>query len=133
MIGADTHIQPRCQLSAYLGSVHIGKRAEIAPNCAFYPYDHAMRSGIPIRSQPLISRGDIVIGDDVWLGFGAIVLAGVRIGDGAVIGAGAVVTQDVPSEAIAVGVPARVVRHRSDLDSSVVLPPAAAVAQGQPG
>jgi acetyltransferase-like isoleucine patch superfamily enzyme len=50
------------------------------------------------------------------LGFGVIVLSGVRIGKGAVIGAGSVVTQDIPDNAIACGNPARVVKMRSDLD-----------------
>jgi acetyltransferase-like isoleucine patch superfamily enzyme len=53
--------------------------------------------------------------DDAWLGYGVIVLDGVRIGKGAVVGAGAVVTHDIPEGAIAVGVPARVVKMRSDL------------------
>lgn len=53
--------------------------------------------------------------DGAWLGVGVIVLGGVRIGAGAVIGAGSVVTQDVPDGAIAVGVPARVVKMRSEL------------------
>lgn len=54
------------------------------------------------------------IGNDVWIGFGAIVISGVTIGDGAVIGAGAVVTRDVPAYAIVAGVPARVVKYRFD-------------------
>ena len=61
------------------------------------------------------TKGGIVIEDDVWLGFGVIVLDGVRIGKGAVIGAGAVVTKDIPEGAIAAGIPARVIKMRSDL------------------
>ena len=114
-IGTGTHIQPRCQISAYKGSVHIGKRGEIAPNCAFYPYDHSFLPGVPIRKQPLKSKGDIIIRDDVWLGFGVIVLDGVHIGNGAVIGAGSVVTKNIPAESIAVGNPARIVKTRSEL------------------
>ena len=57
-----------------------------------------------------------MIDDDAWLGYGVIVLDGVKIGKGAVIGAGSVVTRDVPDETIAVGVPARVVKRRCDLD-----------------
>ena len=53
----------------------------------------------------------IVIGDDVWIGGGGIVLAGVTIGDRSVIGAGAVVTRDVPSDVVVVGNPARIVRR----------------------
>jgi len=51
-------------------------------------------------------------GSDVWIGFRAIVLSGVTIGDGAVIGAGAVVTADVPSYSVVVGNPAKVIRYR---------------------
>jgi phosphonate metabolism protein (transferase hexapeptide repeat family) len=56
----------------------------------------------------------VTIGPDVWLGHGVVVMPGVRIGTGAAIGSGAVVTKDVPPYAIAVGVPARVIRYRVD-------------------
>jgi acetyltransferase-like isoleucine patch superfamily enzyme len=112
-IGANTDIQPRCQISAYLGSVEIGCGVQIAPNCAFYPYDHGIAPGRSIRSQPLTTKGGITVGDDAWLGFGVIVLDGVRIGHGAVIGAGSVVTESVPDGAIAAGVPARVIGSRA--------------------
>ena len=57
-------------------------------------------------------KGDIMIGNDVWIGYEAVILAGVTIGDGAVIGARAVVTKDVPPYDIVGGVPARVIRSR---------------------
>jgi acetyltransferase-like isoleucine patch superfamily enzyme len=114
-IGPETHIQPRCQISAYKESIQIGSRVEIAPNCAFYPYNHGYAPGRRIRTEPLKSAGGIVVGDDAWIGTGVIVLDGVRIGCGAVIGAGSVVTSDIPDDAISMGVPARVVRMRSDL------------------
>lgn len=119
-IGADTTIQPRCQFSAYKAAIQIGSNVQIAPNCAFYPYDHGIAPGEPILKQPLQTKGGIFIEDDVWLGYGVIVLDGVRIGKGAVIGAGAVVTHDIPDEAIAIGVPARVVKLRSSLAESKV-------------
>lgn len=111
-IGDDTHIQPRCQFSAYKSAIKIGRRVEVAPNCAFYPYDHGLEPDKPICEQGLLSRGPILIEDDCWLGFGVVVLSGVHIGRGAVIGAGAVVTRDIPAEAIAGGIPAKIVRWR---------------------
>jgi acetyltransferase-like isoleucine patch superfamily enzyme len=111
-IEAKTHIQLRCQVVAYAGPIHIGARGEIAPHCGFYSYDHGMSPELPVRKQPMKSRGGIVVGDDVWLGFGVIVLDGVHIGNNAVIGAGSVVTKDIPEASIAVGNPARVIKMR---------------------
>lgn len=113
-VGADTHIQARCQISAYLGSVRIGAGVQVAPACAFYPYDHGTEAGAPMREQPLTTRGDIVVEDDVWLGYGVVVLSGARIGRGAVVGANSVVTGEIPAGAVAVGAPARVVRMRGE-------------------
>ena len=68
------------------------------------------------------NKGDIVIGNDVWIGFEAVILAGVTIGDGAIIGARAVVTKDVPPYTIVGGVPARPIRKRfSDEDIAALL------------
>lgn len=120
-IGSDTHIQPRCQFSAYKAPIQIGCGVQIAPNCAFYPYAHGIAPGEPIRKQPLQTKGGIIINDDAWLGCGVIVLDGVTIGKGAVVGAGAVVTQDVPDNAIAMGVPARVVKMRTNLAHNIDL------------
>ena len=58
--------------------------------------------------------GDIIIGNDVWIGYEAVILAGVTIGDGAIIGSRAVVTKDVPPYTIVGGVPARPIRRRFD-------------------
>jgi len=70
------------------------------------------------ETQPLpwheSSKGRIVVGNDVWIGYGASILSGVTIGDGAVIGAGSVVTKNVEPYAIAAGNPARLIRRRFD-------------------
>lgn len=58
------------------------------------------------------NRGDTVIGNDVWIGYEAVIMAGVTIGDGAIIGARAVVTKDVPAYAIVGGIPAKLIRKR---------------------
>jgi acetyltransferase-like isoleucine patch superfamily enzyme len=111
-IGADTHIQPRCQFSAYKGSIQIGARVEIAPGCAFYPYNHGMALNTPIREQPIYSELGITVGDDAWLGYGVILLDGAQVGKGAVVGAGSVVTGHIPDGAIAVGSPAKLIKMR---------------------
>ena len=60
------------------------------------------------------NKGDIVLGNDVWIGYEAVILSGVTIGDGAIVGARAVVTKDVPPYTIVAGVPARPIRKRFD-------------------
>ena len=63
-----------------------------------------------------LSKGDIVVDNDVWLGYGATIMSGVHIGQGAVVAAGAVVTKDVPPYAIVGGVPAKVIKYRFPKD-----------------
>jgi len=62
------------------------------------------------------NKGDIVIGNDVWIGFEAVIMAGVHIGDGAIIAARAVVTKDVPPYTIVGGTPAKEIRKRFDAE-----------------
>lgn len=78
-----------------------------------YPFSAMLPNvrDIPVTS---FSRGNVVIGNDVWLCSGAIVLSGVTIGDGAIVSAGALVTKDVPPYSIVAGNPARHVRWRFD-------------------
>ncbi|MCB8822089.1 CatB-related O-acetyltransferase [Microvirga rosea] len=81
-----------------------------------YPFS-ALRELWPTAPQTddyHTSRGDVTIGNDVWLGSGAIILSGVTVGHGAVIAAQAVVTKDVPPYAIVGGNPAKVIRYRFD-------------------
>jgi len=112
-IGARTHIQPGCHLHAHVSNIEIGECVEIAANCGFFSYGHGAVLGKLIMEQPLNSKGDIRIGDGAWLGYGVTVLQGVTIGAGAVIGAGSVVSRDIPENAIAAGVPAKVIRYRT--------------------
>lgn len=63
------------------------------------------------------NKGDIVIGNDVWIGYEATILSGVTIGDGAIIGAKAVVTRDVPAYSVVGGVPAKEIKRRFDADT----------------
>jgi maltose O-acetyltransferase len=88
--------------------IAIGADCQIAPNVQLLTALHPVDPG-PRRAK-LESALPITIGDNVWLGGGAIVLPGVTIGDDSVIGAGAVVTKDVPAGVVALGNPARVIR-----------------------
>lgn len=67
-----------------------------------------------VIDNPNIQIGDIIIGNDVWIGYEAVILPGVTIGDGAVIGCRAVVTKDIPPYTIVGGVPAKPIRKRFD-------------------
>jgi len=75
--------------------------------------------GLPVEDIPAAwdNKGDIVVGNDVWIGYEAVILAGVTIGDGAIIGTRAVVTKDVPPYTIVGGVPAKPIRKRFDEDT----------------
>jgi maltose O-acetyltransferase len=109
-IGTGTYINRFTMLDAS-DSIVIGQRCMIGPSCYITDHDHGTRAGQSVGSQPLTSSRT-QIGNDVWIGAGAIVLKGVTVGDGAVIGAGAVVTVDSPAGAVVVGVPGRVVGYR---------------------
>lgn len=94
------------------GGVDIGADTLIGPGVKIISYQHAHAADRPIRDQQA-TAAPIRIGRDVWIGANAVVLAGVSIGDGAVIGAGAVVTRDVPGNAVVAGVPARIIKMRT--------------------
>lgn len=108
--------------------LHIGKFCSIACGAKFlfnsanhalgslsaYPFPlfyEAWEHGMS-PAEAWDNKGDIVIGNDVWIGYEAVILAGVTVGDGAVIGARAVVTKDVPPYTIVGGVPAKPIRKR---------------------
>ena len=114
-IGAKASIHPGSQIKSFVEPITIGERAMIAANTVIYSYDHGLLPDQPIITQPLTSKGPVVIGSESWIGTGAIILSGVTIGEGAVVAAGSVVTKDIPAGAIAVGNPARVVKYRDEL------------------
>lgn len=99
----------------------IGNYCSIAENVNFLlGVEHRLNciSTFPFKSKMLnenmegISKGNIVIEDDVWVGYGAIIMSGIHVGQGAVVAAGSVVTKDVPPYAIVGGVPAKVIKYR---------------------
>ena len=102
----------------------IGKYVSIAQNVKFlldvehhtdclmtYPF----KVKILLEKEPeTFSKGNIIVDDDVWIGYGATIMSGVHIGQGAVIAAGAIVTKDIPPYAIVGGVPAKIIKYRFD-------------------
>lgn len=78
-----------------------------------YPFSALWESASSFTGHPK-SKGDVIIGNDVWIGTEAVIMSGVRIGDGAVISARALVARDVPPYSIVVGNPARIIKKRFD-------------------
>ena len=97
-----------------VGKVTIGKNVMIAPNVSIYTAGHPVHPDS--RNSGYEYGIPITIGDNVWIGCGAIILPGVTIGDNVVIGAGSVVTKDIPSNVIAAGNPCNVIREITDED-----------------
>lgn len=112
-LGAGVFIGPHAHLSADGVEIEIGADTVIGPGFYAIAGDHRFdQPGVSFRKSDMGVNQPIRIGCNVWIGARVTVLKGVTIGDGAVIGAGSVVTSDVDSCAVAVGVPARVVRRR---------------------
>lgn len=116
--GGQIRIGQRTSLNHYVvvngeGDVLIGDDVMIAAFCSLFAANHEYRRvDIPIRAQGMSTKGGIRIGDDVWIGTHAVILDGVKIGNGAVIAAGAVVTKDVEPYSVVAGVPAKQVGRR---------------------
>jgi acetyltransferase-like isoleucine patch superfamily enzyme len=108
--------------NAYLqGEITLGNFVRIAPDAKIIAMNHGFDDlDKPICEQPITSKG-IKIGDDVWVGAGATILDGVTIGDHCVIAAGAIVTKDVPDNAIVGGNPAKIIKYRLENNNSSVV------------
>jgi len=122
-IGRFTYGAPRILDYSSEKTLKIGKYCSIAESVKIflggehridtistYPFKERMNLGL----DNAFSRGDVKIGNDVWIGYGATILSGVTIGDGSVIGAYAVVAKDVEPYSIVVGNPAKVIKKRFD-------------------
>lgn len=107
--GAFSFVNTGCWV--YPG-VELGRYALLAPNVSIMGQDHASLAGTPLIFAGSPPARRTIIEDDVWLGTGAIVMTGLRIGRGTIVAAGSVVTKDLPPYAIAAGVPAVPIRER---------------------
>jgi len=112
-IGAKTVLGQECTISAFQ-HISIGRECVIADRVMLIDFDHGSAEvERPVRQQGIYKR-DVRVGNNVWIGYGVCILRGVTVGDNAVIGTSAVVTRDVPANAIVAGVPARLVRMREE-------------------
>jgi acetyltransferase-like isoleucine patch superfamily enzyme len=110
-IGEKTVMGQECTISAYQ-RVRIGEQCVIADRAMFIDFDHGVvEVERPIRRQGIYKR-DVEVGSNVWIGYGACILRGVRVGDNSIVGTNSVVTKDVPANAVVAGIPARVIRMR---------------------
>jgi acetyltransferase-like isoleucine patch superfamily enzyme len=110
-LGPKSVLGQECTISAYQ-HVSIGRECVIADRVMMIDFDHGtVEVDRPIRLQGIYKR-DVRVGNNVWIGYGACVLRGVAIGDNAIVGTNAVVTKEVPANAVVGGVPARVLRMR---------------------
>ncbi len=96
------------------GNIFVGDNVLFGPNVTVATANHPIEPGL--RSRGLQYNRDVHIDNDVWIGAGAVLVPGVRIGDGSVIGAGSVVTRDIPAGAVAAGNPCRVLRAIGERD-----------------
>jgi acetyltransferase-like isoleucine patch superfamily enzyme len=112
-IGSGTHIGEYSTIWAgnSVGRITFGEKCLLAPRVTVTASNYGIEQGTPVMDQPKI-ESDIVVGSGCWLGTDVVVLAGVTIGAGAIVAAGAVVTKDVPANAIVGGVPAKVIGTR---------------------
>lgn len=122
-IGEYTYGYPRIFTFQLDNKVQIGKFCSIAEEVKIFlggnhnmkaPTTYSLRYFLGGHSEKSLTKGDVIIGNDVWIGYDAMILSGVKIGDGAVIGAKAVVAKDVAPYSIVVGNPAREVGKRFD-------------------
>jgi acetyltransferase-like isoleucine patch superfamily enzyme len=110
-IGAKSVLGQECTISAFQ-HVSIGRECIIADRVMLIDFDHGVvEVERPIRDQGIYKR-DVRVGHNVWIGYGVAILRGVTVGDNSVLGTSTVVSKDVPANAVAAGVPVRVIRMR---------------------
>lgn len=122
-IGAKVSVGAHCLIWAgpSRGRIVIGDHTLLAPNVMITAANYRFNDGSPIDAQPM-AEADIIIGRDVWLGYGAVILPGARIGDGAVVGAGAVVRGEVAPYAVVAPQTAQAMGQRINRETAAPAP-----------
>ena len=115
-----TRIQNHLNFISYRGKLIVKKYAAIGAGCIIIPGDHVPTVGVPqyLSGKLHINDvdGEIVVGEDAWVGAGTILLSHCKIGRGAVVAAGAVVSKPVPPYAVVAGVPAKIIATRFTME-----------------
>lgn len=115
-----TRIQNHLNFISYKGKLKVKKYAAIGAGCIIIPGDHVPTVGVPqyLAGNLHINDvdGEIIVGEDAWVGAGTILLSHCSIGRGAVVAAGAVVSKPVPPYAVVAGIPAKVIATRFTID-----------------
>jgi acetyltransferase-like isoleucine patch superfamily enzyme len=116
-VGSNVYVGPFCYFISPKNNIVIGNFVMFGPNVIISSSNHDFsRKSITIYEQSKNNNfdkgGDVIIEDDVWIGSGAIILQGVRIGKGSIVGAGSVVSRNVPEYSIYTGVKNRMIKER---------------------
>ena len=106
--GSDIYLNSNCTFVDD-GHIYVGDKTMFGPNVMVLTASHPLDP--KLRELGLQYNKDVHIGNNVWIGAGAIILPGITIGDNSIVGAGAVVTKDVPSTVVVVGNPAKIIKN----------------------
>lgn len=112
-IGENTVIGAFSVLLGY-GHIRMGKNVQLGPRVSVMAYNHIFSDRNKLIFDQGVTKEQVIVEDDVWIGAGSIILPGVIIGKGSVIGAGSVVTKSIPPYSITVGNPAKVIKERGE-------------------
>ena len=112
IVGANTYIGEQNNIRAAGASILIGDNCLISQQVSIVSTNHGIAKETLMNAQKWVSKGDIIIENDVWVGCSCQILAGVKIGEGAIIAAGSLVNKDVESYSIVGGVPAKLISYR---------------------
>ena len=118
-LGENSRINQYCCVWASENSkIVLGDNVLMGPGVKIFSSNYRTTdTEVPMILQPFVEK-DIIIGNDVWLGSNSVIVAGVKIGDGAIIAAGSVVTKDIPPYAVAAGSPAKPIKNRKSEQSA---------------